>query len=451
MKKINVIVKDKTILELKENAEIGDIIDLTEIVEVDTSFLEKLIESKKDPVYQAKLDTLKQTENAKFSIELNKLKEQIISLQKEKESALKLKEQELENKYQELINKLNIEKDNIINNNNINNIKTEQENKNKYQDLENKYNNLINDFNQQLKIKELELQNKYQEINTQSKNEYETKISDLKEQINNTIKEKDEIINSLQRSRSLMNVKQTGEDLESWCDNEVTSYMQNGLFNCTWEKDNKVIKTIDDVKGSKADYIFKIYASTNHLETEELASICLEMKDENPDSINKKKNADYYKKLDENKTKKNCKYALLVSNLEMDKPNDLPIYKVREYDNMYVVRPAYLMVFLNMITSLTTRFSELILADAKDEINLKTKTDLIEEFNKIKETYLDKPLNRLSDIIDEIIKQSTVIKDASRKIDDNCDKIKRTYISEITEKINKFDLKLEKSILKKIN
>lgn len=451
MKKINVIVKDKTILELKENAEIGDIIDLTEIVEVDTSFLEKLIESKKDPIYQAKLDTLTQTENAKFETKLNTLKEQINSLKKENEIALKLKEQELENKYQELINKLKIEKDNIINDNNINNIKLEQENKNKYQELENKYNNLINDFNQQLKIKELELQNKYQEINTQSKNEYETKISDLKEQINNTIKEKDEIINSLQRSRSLMNVKQTGEDLESWCDNEVTSYMQNGLFNCTWEKDNKVIKTIDDVKGSKADYIFKIYASTNHLETEELASICLEMKDENPDSINKKKNADYYKKLDENKTKKNCKYALLVSNLEMDKPNDLPIYKVREYDNMYVVRPAYLMVFLNMITSLTTRFSELILADAKDEINLKTKTDLIEEFNKIKETYLDKPLNRLSDIIDEIIKQSTVIKDASRKIDDNCDKIKRTYISEITEKINKFDLKLEKSILKKIN
>lgn len=451
MKKINVIVKDKTILELKENAEIGDIIDLTEIVEVDTSFLEKLIESKKDPIYQAKLETLKQTENVKFESKINSLNEQINSLQKEKETALKLKEQELEYKYQGLLNQLKSEKENILSENNIKNIQTEQENKNKYQQLENKYNNLINDFNQQLKIKELEIQNKFQEINTQSKNDYEKAISNLKEQLNNTIKEKDEIINSLQRSRSLMNVKQTGEDLESWCDNEVTSYMQNGLFNCTWEKDNKVVKTIDDVKGSKADYIFKIFADKNHLETEELASICLEMKDENPDSINKKKNADYYKKLDENKTKKNCKYALLVSNLEMDKPNDLPIYKVREYDNMYVVRPAYLMIFLNMITSLTTRFSELILADAQETINLKSKTDLIEEFNKIKETYLDKPLNRLSDIIDEIIKQSTVIKDASRKIDDNCDKIKRTYISEITEKINKFDLKLEKSILKKIN
>ena len=32
------------------------------------------------------------------------------------------------------------------------------------------------------------------------------------------------------------------EGLESWCNNEVISYMQNGLFNCTWTKDNEVVK-----------------------------------------------------------------------------------------------------------------------------------------------------------------------------------------------------------------
>lgn len=39
-----------------------------------------------------------------------------------------------------------------------------------------------------------------------------------------------------------MNVKQTGEDLEAWCDNEVNSYMQNGLFNCTWEKITRLLE-----------------------------------------------------------------------------------------------------------------------------------------------------------------------------------------------------------------
>ena len=186
----------------------------------------------------------------------------------------------------------------------------------------------------------------------------------------------------LQRQKASLNVKQTGEDLEAWCNNEVLSYMQNGLFNCTWIKDNKVVKEDDEVKGSKADYIFKIFASEEHLDHELLTSICLDMKDENPDSKNKHTNDSYYKKLDENRNKKNCKYALLVSNLEMDKPNILPIFKVREYPDMYVVRPAYLMVFLNMIASLTTRFRDLILAKESEMLELKDKNDLIEEFNK---------------------------------------------------------------------
>ncbi len=462
MKKIKVIVKDKTILELAEPANAGDIIDLTEITQVDTSYIEKIIESGKDKVYLAKLESIKKEQEASSQIEINKLNEKINSLEKEYKINLKLKEEEINNLYQNKIKDLENEKSTLIstNQNDIKTIKIENElEKNKineiantkYAELENKYNNLLQNLNQQLNINKLEIENKYNTIISNLEKEKQKEIEQIKEQLNTTIKEKEDTINSLQRSKIMMNVKQTGEDLESWCNNEVTAYMQNGLFNCTWEKDNKVIKTIDDTKGSKADYIFKIYASNNHLGNEELASICLEMKDENPDSINKKKNADYYKKLEENKIKKNCKYAILVSNLEIDKPNDLPIYKVREYENMYVVRPAYLMVFLNMITSLTTRFSELILANEQETLLLKSKTDLIEEFNKIKDTYLDKPLNRLSDIVEEIIKQSSTIKEASRKIDDNCDKIKRTYILEITEKINKFDLKLEKTIFKKIN
>ena len=61
--------------------------------------------------------------------------------------------------------------------------------------------------------------------------------SDVNE-IQKELKEKDDKINNLQRAKSSLNVKQTGEDLESWCDNEVNSYMQNGLLNCTWIKVN---------------------------------------------------------------------------------------------------------------------------------------------------------------------------------------------------------------------
>ena len=246
-----------------------------------------------------------------------------------------------------------------------------------------------------------------------------------------------------------MNVKQTGEDLEVWCDNEVTSYMQNGLFNCTWIKDNKLVGDDDD-KRSKADYIFKVYASSKHEDNELLASVCLDMKDENPDSVNRKANADYYKQLEKNRERKNCRYSVLVSNLEMDKPNVLPIFKVREYENMYVVRPAYLMTFLNMIASLTTRFSELILSKEVEMLELKNKLDLLNEFEEIKKTYLDKPLESLEKSIEDITKNTDNIKKAVKNIDDQCDKINRTYINQIIEKISKYELKLNRGIVKKL-
>lgn len=274
-------------------------------------------------------------------------------------------------------------------------------------------------------------------------------LQDQKDMYDQTIREKDEMISNLQRAKASMNVKQTGEDLEAWCDNEVTSYMQNGLFNCTWEKDNKVIKEEGESKGSKADYIFRIYASELHKEDEELASVCMDMKDENPDSVNKKSNTDYYKRLDKNREKKKCKYAVLVSNLEMDKPNVLPIFKVNGYDDMYVVRPAYLMTFLNMIASLTTKFADIIM-DQENEISLKTKFALMQEFDDIKKTYLDNPLGMLEKAINEITKNSNNIRTAVQNIDSQCDKINESYINQIQAKIGRFELKLNSKITKKL-
>ena len=45
----------------------------------------------------------------------------------------------------------------------------------------------------------------------------------------------------------------------------------------------------------------------------------------------------------------------------MDNPNDIPILKVRDYEDMYIVRPAYMIVLLNMITSLTLNFKDLLI------------------------------------------------------------------------------------------
>ncbi len=513
MKKLSVIVKEKTILELAEDGVKGDLIDLKELTQVDSSYLESIIDSGKDKVYEAKLLEFKKRLDAEKTIEIEKLNSQISELKNEASQSLKLKEQELnasfkdkENQKELEINDLKAqiaalkkeseqaliikekdvkkESDAIINDlkKQIELLKSKQQseidllnsqNQTNYNKLQAEYDKLKDSLDDKIKNKELELTSRLNEeksvINLKHKEELMNKENEIlklkssfdleknkalqeqKERYDHEIKEKEDMINNLQRAKASLNVKQTGEDLEAWCDGEMNSYMQNGFLNCTWYKDNKVVKEDDEVKGSKADFIFKVFASPKHEASELLASVCLDMKDENPDSVNKKSNADYYKQLDKNREKKECKYAVLVSNLELERPNVAPIFKVREYENMYVVRPAYMLTFLNMLTSLTTRFSDIILADEEKSLELKTKNELLEEFDAIKNTYLDKPLEALRKNIDEIIKNSEAIKTAANKIDEQCDKVKRSYIAQIEEKINKYELNLNKKICKKLD
>jgi hypothetical protein len=285
--------------------------------------------------------------------------------------------------------------------------------------------------------------------------EYEEVINKLKLEHSEEINKKNEIINQkdmlyqeLQNRKAALNIKMIGEGLEAWCNNEMTSYMQNGFLNCTWNKDNTPVKGEGETSGTKADFIFNIYASDACNENELLAGVCLEMKDENPNSIHKKKNADYLLALHKNRVKKGCKYAVLVLNLELDNPNDLPIVKVREYDDMYIVRPAYMVVLLNMITSLTTNFKDLLLMAKKEALDIKSKTDLLEEFEALKKTYLENGLSKLEKHVSDIKTKSSGIIKAAEDIDSLCNKICSDYIREIQTKLEKFEAKINKEYRK---
>lgn len=455
MKQIKVIVRDRNTLVLDEAAEKGDYISLSELNEVDYSEIESVIEQGKDSVYNKKLaeyrHTLDLENNEKINQNKNQyekiisdLKHEIDLLGKEKESKLKEKENEIENKFKEEINKLS----NKINE--LEKTKSSELEILKYKHvseinaLKSESEKTINDLNNQLKNIAIDTEHKIKEKEIVLTNEKMAAINKLKEEQAEVIRQKDNKINEILRQKAAFNVKQTGEDLEAWCNNEVISYMQNGLFNCTWQKDNEVVRDEDETKGSKADYVFKVYANSNHEDSELLTSVCLDMKDENPDSVNKKTNADYYKQLDKNRTKKNCKYAVLVSNLEMDKANDLPMFRVSEYKDMYVVRPAYLMIFLNMITSLTMRFVELILGEKEEKLALKNAYELNEEFESLKNTYLEKPLDSLRANVNEILSQSESIRKASNKITESCDKIINNYLGTIQSKLSNFELKINR-------
>lgn len=421
-----VIVRDKNTLQIKEAAQADDVIDLSILTNVDLEPINTAIKEATDKVYKEKLAEVEKIANEKTKQEVNlaeaKLNQKIVELTKtieslktESASSLKVQKAELEKQYSDEITNLK---------NEVSNLKANSNSK------------------VELALKEAELK-------------HQKEVESLKENFNSqlafkdeTIREKEDAFLALQRQKAMLNVKQTGEDLESWCNNEVRSYMQNGLTNCSWTKDNDVVCDEGEDKGSKADYIFKVYANSHLKDSELLASVCLDMKDENPDSKNKKTNADYYKALDKNRTKKNCKYAVLVSNLESDKSNDLPIYKVAEYKDMYVVRPAYMMTFLNMIASLSTRFADMILADNEHKIELQSSIELMAKFEELKNTYLDKPLESLEKSIEELQKQNGYIMTASNKISETCSKIINTYIQGIQAKLSNFDIKMNREYKK---
>ena len=374
---------------------------------------------------------------SKYETKINDLKSELASIASKQEikeekvrSAHEIEVSELKRKYDELerIMKQSIENEKLK--------------------LQQQYEVNINNLNNMIKLQEANNVANLQKANDKHLNEVqELKIKHQEELAlkEKTINEKEMLYNQLKNEKSVMNIKNIGESLETWCDNEITSHMQNGLFNCTWGKDNEVVKNEGESKGSKADYIFKVYATEEHKPEELLASVCLDMKDENPDSKNTKKNSDHYKALDNNRNKKGCKYAVLVSNLELKSNNDVPIRRVTEYPDMYVIRPAYMVSFLGMINSLSMKFKDLLLCQIKDKLEVKNRQELLDQFEALKNTYFNKMLDSLTTQVENIMKHNDSIIKAADAIKVCCDNITRNYIDNFHAKLERFEIGLNKA------
>lgn len=445
---VKVAIRDRNTLILEEDAKKGDTIDLTSVTGFDSTTLEIALSNGKDEVYKkmlseekkgfeelanAKLDGVKKDYEKKITELVAKHDKELISLKSEN------KQLEKDNENSKTIKEIEQQKV-------IDSLKQE------LKDLKDKQELLIS-------VKESEIREKYKEENDKlskqieiMKIEFDRDIEkarhDEHEKLGEELRAKDNKIYELERVKTLINVKRIGENLEIWSDNTVKEHMQNGLYNCTWEKDNVVIKDEGEKKGSKGDFIFKVYASEEKNKSEYLCGVLCEMKSENPDSVNKKGNADHYAQLDKNRRKKDCEYALLVSELDMDNPNDIPIYRVPDYKDMYVVRPSYLMVFLNMVASLNKHMSSVLLQAKKDDILFEDKQKLLDDFNQIKDTYLNKPLDSMRKQIESIKKSTDGITKATESIYKSIEAIESGYIIEIFNKIGKFELKLNSDIKK---
>jgi hypothetical protein len=155
------------------------------------------------------------------------------------------------------------------------------------------------------------------------------------------IKIKDEEIAFRVDLKQRLSTKMVGESLEQHCEIEFNKLRSSAFQNSYFEKDN------DSRSGSKGDFIFK----ENDAHGNEIISIMFEMKNEADATIAKKRNDEFFKELDKDRTEKKCEYAVLVSTLESDNElYNMGIVDVsHKFQKMYVVRPQF---FIPIITLL---------------------------------------------------------------------------------------------------
>ncbi len=149
--------------------------------------------------------------------------------------------------------------------------------------------------------------------------------------------------------KTRMSTKMVGETLEQHCSIEFEQYIRPMMPNAYFDKDN------DATDGTKGDFIFR-----DSEDGTEYISIMFEMKNEMDTTATKHKNDDFLKKLDEDRRKKNCEFAVLVSLLETD--NDLYnngiVNKSHLYPKMYVIRPQFFVPFINLLVQASRKSLE---------------------------------------------------------------------------------------------
>jgi len=155
------------------------------------------------------------------------------------------------------------------------------------------------------------------------------------------IKLKDEEIALRKDMKQKLSTKMVGETLEQHCEVEFNKLRATAFQKSYFEKDN------DSSSGTKGDYIFRETDEENN----EVISIMFEMKNEGDETTNKKRNEDFFDKLDKDRLKKNCEYAVLVTLLEADNElyNSGIVDVSHKYPKMYVIRPQF---FIPIITFL---------------------------------------------------------------------------------------------------
>jgi len=308
MKKIKVSIQDENTLILLEDASQWDIIDLKSLhdLDVDKTSIENVVKSIKMDQFNAKL------------------KEEASRIENDYKKDLQLKEREYADRAKDDLG--NKEKEIIKLSSELQNISEKSQRDAELQILREKQ-KIEQEYQKELKEKDAEL----------SKIRHDKELSE--EKLKEQLKSSETALVSLKEMRTKMSTKMVGESLELHCENEFNRIRSMAFPNAQFSKDN------DASWGTKGDYIYREHDAHGN----EILSIMFEMKNEIDTTATKKKNSDFFKKLDSDRLAKKCEYAVLVSLLEKDNEYYDDIVTVHEYKKMYAIRPQHFITIIGFL------------------------------------------------------------------------------------------------------
>ena len=290
-----------------EEIELGKDAYNTLLSEIETDELDKKVKER--------TDSIEKVLKAKYDLEVNKAKNSQDALVTELQNQIKLLNEKLANSSK---------------------------------DIEVAVSKAVESLKNDLTARDLEVEHLKGQLNSALKDS-DIAVQKLKEQFEFQLKAKDEQIEQYKNFRVGDSTKDIGESLEQYCHDAFDEIRAVSYPNAYFEKDNTV------VEGTKGDFVFRDYSDDDS--ENEMVSIMFEMKNQKEDGDTK--NESHFKKLDADRKKKNCEYAVLVTTLEPDSKlyNNGIVDVSHKYEKMFVVRPQFFLTIIGLIKNMAkTRF-----------------------------------------------------------------------------------------------
>ena len=241
------------------------------------------------------------------------------------------------------------------------------------------------------------------------------------------IRYKDEEIARVKEMKSKLSTKMIGETLEQHCETEFNKLRSIAFPNAYFEKDN-------DIKsGSKGDFIYREHDA----EGNEIISIMFEMKNEGDETATKKKNEDFFKELDKDRSEKKCEYAVLVTMLESESElyNTGIVDVSHRFPKMYVVRPQFFISIITLLRNAALNSMQYKAELAKVRAQSIDVTNFEDKINKFKEGFaknfdlasrkfqdaiegIDKTINQLQKTKEALLSSENNLRLANQKTED---------------------------------